>query len=88
MTHILTSFPKMMYSPGSLPPYIHPYSLGNNLQNSEEGFESLTTCVTLMQMLSSGALGSRKLFWKNVRLECERLQVEASTTFPDSWTKS
>lgn len=76
MTHILTSFPRTMYSPGSLPPFIHPYSLRNNLQNPEEGFESLTTCVTLMQMVSSGASGSRKLFWKNVRLECERLQVE------------
>jgi hypothetical protein len=84
MTHILTSFPKMMYSPGSLPPFIHPYSLGNNSHNSEEGFESLVTCATLMQMLSSGAPGTRRLFWKNVRLECERLQIEVHTTFPDS----
>lgn len=76
MTHMLTSFPRAMYSPGSLPPFIHPYSLGNNAHNPNEGFESLTTCVTLMQMVSGAAPGSRKLFWKNVRLECERLQVE------------
>lgn len=80
MTHILTSFSKMMYSPGSLPPFIHPYSLGNNLHNPNDGFESLTTCAALMQMLSSGAPGGRKLFWKNVRLECERLQIEVRTT--------
>lgn len=76
MTHILTYFPRMMYSTGSLPPFIHPYSLGTNVHNPREGFESLTTCVNLMQMISSGAPGSCKLFWKNVRFECERFQAE------------
>jgi hypothetical protein len=73
MTRMLTSYPRIMYRPGSLPPFIHPHSLGHNTHNPNE---SLTTCVTLTQMVSSGATGSRKLFWKNVRLECERLQVE------------
>jgi hypothetical protein len=76
MTQMLTSFPRTMYNPGSLPPFIHPYSLGTNSHNPDKGFESLTTCMTLMQMVSSGAPSNRKLFWKNVRLECERLQVE------------
>ena len=76
MSHMLTSLPKTMYSAGSLPPFIHPYSLGSNPHKPVDGFESLTTCVMLMQMISSGTTGSRKLFWKIVRVECERLQVE------------
>lgn len=85
MTHILASFPKMMYSPGSLPPFVHPYSLGNNLNNFNAGFESLATCATLMQILSGGTPGSRRLFWKNVRLECERLKVEVHMIYPAIW---
>ena len=76
MTHILTSYPRMMYTPSSLPPFIHPYSMKQSSHNHSSAFESLSTCVSLTQMASSQALGARKLFWKNVRLECERLQCE------------
>jgi hypothetical protein len=31
-----------------------------------------------VHMISSGVQGSRKLFWKNVRMECERLCEEVS----------
>lgn len=76
MTHILTSYPRMLCTPTSLPPFVHQHSLHQSLYSQTSAFESLTTCVTLMQMASSPAPGSRKLFWKNVRLECERLQFE------------
>ncbi|KAF2622529.1 hypothetical protein BU25DRAFT_210277 [Macroventuria anomochaeta] len=76
MTHILASYPLMMYTPNSSPPFIRPYSLSQHPHTQSHGFESLTTCASLMQMLSSRAPGGRKLFWKNVGLECERLQVE------------
>ncbi|KAJ5316801.1 hypothetical protein N7508_001309 [Penicillium antarcticum] len=39
--------------------------------------ETLDNCITLVHMISSGSRGSRKLFWKNVRMECERLCSEA-----------
>ncbi|KAK5095426.1 hypothetical protein LTR70_003590 [Exophiala xenobiotica] len=38
--------------------------------------EPLNNCISLMHMLKSGVQGTRKLFWKNVRLECERLYGE------------
>lgn len=72
MTRILASYPMMLRDPTSPPPFIHPVFL-----NSEErSLESLNTCVSLIQMLDSGIQGSKKLVWKNIRLECERLQVQ------------
>lgn len=85
MSHMLTSLPKTMYSAGSLPPFIHPYSLGSNPHNPGGAFESLTTCVMLMQMISSGTIGSRKLFWKIVRIECERFKVEVPFPLLQYW---
>ncbi|KAF1851288.1 uncharacterized protein K460DRAFT_273591 [Cucurbitaria berberidis CBS 394.84] len=76
MARILTSFPIMMRSQDSLPPFIHPYSLSNVPGSESKSLESLTTCMSLMQMVSTSAHGGRKLLWKNVRLECERLQGE------------
>lgn len=79
MTRLLASYPRIMHRPGSFPPFIHPHSLGLSTHNLSEGSESLATCVALMQMVSSGATGSRKLLWKNIRMECERLQAEVTS---------
>ncbi|KAJ5833633.1 hypothetical protein N7474_001944 [Penicillium riverlandense] len=38
--------------------------------------EPLSNCISLVHMISSGTRGSRKLFWRNVRMECERLCSE------------
>jgi hypothetical protein len=76
LTHILTSYPRMLCTPTSLPPFVHHYSLHQTLHSQTSAFESLTTCVSLMQIASSRAPGSRKLLWKNIKLECERLQFE------------
>lgn len=40
--------------------------------------ESLINCISLVHMINSGVQGNRKLFWKNVRLECERMYAEVS----------
>ncbi|KAK0122676.1 hypothetical protein ONS96_009713 [Cadophora gregata f. sp. sojae] len=72
--HNLKSFPLMLSRQGTLPPFIHP-----NMVSSDGGYshvEPLTNCISLVHMISSGIQGSRKLFWKNVRLECERLCAE------------
>jgi hypothetical protein len=78
ITHILTSYPAMMRDHGSLPPFIHPHLLGNVQDSDSRSFESLTTCMSLMQMFGSDVYGSRKLAWRNVRLECERMSEDVS----------
>jgi hypothetical protein len=76
MLHILTSFSYMMQSHDSLPPFIHPYSLSVTHAHKNNSVEALTTCISLIQMLHSNVSGSRKLLWKNVRFECERMSEE------------
>jgi hypothetical protein len=76
MTHILNSYPTMMRDHGSLPPFIHPHSLANVQDHNGKSFEALTTCMSIMQMFGSKMHGSRKLAWRNVRLECERISGE------------
>lgn len=75
MMRILTSYPMMLREPSNPPPFIHPLFLTGE-EKRERPLESLNTCVSLIQMLNSGIQGSKNLVWKNVRLECERLQVQ------------
>ncbi|KAI0382483.1 hypothetical protein F5Y04DRAFT_252746 [Hypomontagnella monticulosa] len=70
----LKSYPLMMLRHNTLPPIIHPSLVSRDVENAH--MEPLTNCLSLVHMISSGVQGSRKLFWKNVRLECERLSEE------------
>lgn len=73
--HTLKSYPLMMLHDNNLPPFIHPhFALSDDPENSD--VEPLTNCINLVHMRSSRIHGSRKLFWKNVRMECERLCAE------------
>ena len=76
MLHLLISYPMMLRDPNAPPPFIHPSFLADQ---ESKTMESLTTCVSLIQMLDSGGSASKRLLWKNIRLECERLQVQVST---------
>ncbi|THX54515.1 hypothetical protein D6D06_05475 [Aureobasidium pullulans] len=38
--------------------------------------EPLANCLSLLHMIGGNLRGSRKLFWKNVSMECERLREE------------
>lgn len=69
--HTLKSYPLMMLRHGSLPPFIHPRLISSEAENNN--MEPLTNCICLMHMISSGVRGGRKLYWKNVQMECERL---------------
>lgn len=69
--HTLKSYPRMMLRKSTLPPFIHPRFISSDTENGS--MEPLTNCISLLHMISSGVQGSRKLFWKNVRLECEKL---------------
>ncbi len=83
--HTLKSYPLMiMGSHGnkqnSLPPFIHPLLASADLRADvleiNDHMEPLHNCMSLVHMLGHGFRGSRKLFWKNVRMECERLCAE------------
>ena len=74
MMHTLNSYPLMMLGEKALPPFIHPHQL--SLDVKKESMEPLSNCMSLVYMISNGAQGSRKLFWRNVQLECERLCAE------------
>jgi len=64
------SYPLMMLQQNTLPPFIHPGILQSALTDSQ--LEPLTTCINILQMLSKNLRGCRQVFWRNVRMECER----------------
>lgn len=72
--HTLKSYPLMILRQNTLPPFIHPLLMSPKAE-AKYG-ESLDNCISLIHMLKGGLRGSRKLFWKNVRLECERMLEE------------
>lgn len=69
--HTLKSYPLMMLRHETLPPFIHPSLVSSDIERPD--MEPLTNCISLVNMISSRSQGSRKLFWKNVQLECEHL---------------
>ncbi|KAJ5316129.1 hypothetical protein N7476_006436 [Penicillium atrosanguineum] len=69
--HTLKSYLLTMLRRNSLPPFIHPASA-----SAAFDMEPLDNCINLVHMISSGIKGSRKLFWRNVVIECERLRCE------------
>jgi len=74
--HTLKSYPMMMLRRNTLPPFIHPILLSPD-QPENPPMESILNCISLVNMISTGGQGSRKLFWKNVRMECERISGQA-----------
>lgn len=75
MLRLLSSYPMMLRDPKSPPLFIHPSFLSDQ---ESKTMESLTSCTSLIRMIESGSTASRRLLWKNIRLECERLQVQVS----------
>ncbi|KAF2792202.1 hypothetical protein K505DRAFT_247236 [Melanomma pulvis-pyrius CBS 109.77] len=72
--HNLKSYPLMMMRHDGLPPFIHRRLTTFDAGNTH--MEPLANCLNLVHMISGGVQYSRKLFWKNVGLECERLIAE------------
>jgi len=77
MARILCSYPKMMLDYNTLPPFIHPQWI--SASSSEPFLEPLSNCMSLLGMLSTRARGSASLFWRNVRMECDRLAATYTT---------
>lgn len=74
--HTLKSYPRMLLRHSTLPPLIHPCLVSIDFENPQ--MEPLMNCISLVHMISHRVQGSRKLFWRNVRQECERLVQEVS----------
>jgi hypothetical protein len=75
--HTLKSFPQMMLRHNTLPPFIHPRLMTPpSIADREDELEPLHNCISLLHMLRGRVAGSRKLFWRNVRMECERFLQE------------
>jgi hypothetical protein len=74
--HTLKSYPLMLLRHQTLPPFIHPSLVFPVIEN--KNMEPVNNCISLVHMISSGVQVSAKLFWKNVRLECERFYEEVS----------
>jgi len=70
----LKSYPLMMLRRDNLPPFVHPHLMAMHAVTDAENndMEPLNNCISLLHMVNSGVTGSRKLFWRNVRMECER----------------
>lgn len=68
--YTMKSYPLMLRQ-NTLPPFIHP----SYVSFTDEGAttEPLENCIALILMMANGVKGSRKLFWRNVRIECERI---------------
>ncbi|KAK4156571.1 hypothetical protein C8A00DRAFT_12487, partial [Chaetomidium leptoderma] len=73
--HTLKSYPLMLLRHNTPPPFIHPRFLSSSSIEHDE-MEPLNNCISLLHMFSSRVPASRKLFWKNVRMECERFHQE------------
>lgn len=69
----------MMMHHNTLPPFIHPRTISPNFDQGNT--EPLINCISLVHMIGSKVRGSRKLFWKNVRLECERLLEDVNCPY-------
>ena len=82
----LKSYPKMMLKEKILPPFIHPHLIP--YEGGCDQMEPLTNCISLVHMLSSGMRSSQKLFWKNVRMECERMRAEVRFLCSSARSKS
>lgn len=74
--HTLKSYLRMMLHHNTLPPFIHPRTISPDF--AQVNTEPLTNCISLVHMIGSQIRASRKLFWRNVRLECERLLEDVS----------
>jgi hypothetical protein len=73
--HTLKSYPLMMLHRNTLPPFIHQDSISfRKIGNSS--MDPIKNCIDLVNMIGDGVQGNRKLFWKNVGMECERICEE------------
>lgn len=76
MFQTLNAYPLMMMRQRTPPPFLHPSILAdgaNDILNiAADNLEPWHNCMSLVYMANSKMKGSKRLFWRNVRTECER----------------
>jgi len=78
LLQILKSYPKMMTRKETCPPFIHPYCFSSTtFGNSNTASESLQNCRNLAKLFYSDT-GGRRLLWRMIRMEQERVAQEVS----------
>lgn len=75
LMRILYSYPKMMLRPETFPHFIHPLCFP---EGTTANPESIVNCMSLMQLFESGNHDSRKLVWRMILSEQERLASTVS----------
>lgn len=75
----LKSYPLILRQ-NALPPFIHPSLVDSEAENL--AMEPLINAINLSRMVSAGIQGSRKLFWRNVKVECERFSAQVCCPVP------
>ncbi|TVY90567.1 hypothetical protein LAWI1_G006508 [Lachnellula willkommii] len=80
----LRSYPHMMVSRQSLPPFIHPYygygvsTSGNEIDTHKYGPASLNNCAAIVKWYSAKNKDNIEFIWRTIRAEQERLLAEYS----------
>ncbi|KAK4140512.1 uncharacterized protein C8A04DRAFT_14852, partial [Dichotomopilus funicola] len=75
--HTLKSYPLMVLRHDTLPPFIHHRIMASpSLGSEDDDMEPLNNCLSLLHVMTSRVKGSRGLFWRNVKGECERFLGE------------
>jgi hypothetical protein len=70
----MKSYPLMISRYHTVPPFVHPRLAAAGVP--KEDMEPLDNCTSLLHMINARGRGSQKLFWRNVRMECERFCAE------------
>ena len=68
--YAVKSYPLMLRQ-STLPPFIHTSCVSFTDEGTRN--EPLENCIALIHMMANGIQGSRRLFWRNVKQECERM---------------
>lgn len=76
LTQIICSFPTMMLRKETFPPFIHPRCFSTVPGQEDDLPEALMNCMGLAQMFAIRTKGTRKLLWRTIRMEHERLWSE------------
>ncbi|KAL6909269.1 hypothetical protein GGI43DRAFT_394978 [Trichoderma evansii] len=80
---ILRSFPFMMLRKAALPPFIHPLQISWAETGVGPRQQSLLTCMGLVSLFKTRTDSSKKLVWKLIKLEQEKILSKHSEF--DKW---
>lgn len=78
LMQILTSYPKMMLRKPTFPPFIHPHCSVTAATQTGQLIEPLANCMSMAQLFFNSEGGSRRILWRMIRMELQRLVQDVS----------